>query len=368
MGAGPALCPAVAGYGLPGTGLELPQVVVDDGVWAGLISRARHERVTGTLALAIADGALPVTDDQAGEAAVAHRSSMGVAVALERTLVRTAVRLGEAGIEVRVLKGPGVAHLDYPDPSLRSFGDIDLLVRSSQFDATVDLLVRSGHRRRYPEPRPGFDRRFGKGSCLVSPDGHEVDLHRTLALGPFGLSLRLDDLWQRSSTFSLAGQDLLALAPEERFLHACYHAALGNTTPRLTALRDVAQMLLCRPLDDQRVLDLSRAWGAEAVVARAVRLAWDLFRLEDRGTVAGWAVGYQPARRERRALAVYVDPGQTYAAKSFAAVRAIPGVRAKSSFVFALAFPRRRYLSAHEERVIRRWRRGAAQVLRSHRR
>ena len=34
------------------------------------------------------------------------------------------------------------------------------------------------------EPRPGFDRRFGKGVCLVRPDGVQVDLHRTLAAGP----------------------------------------------------------------------------------------------------------------------------------------------------------------------------------------
>lgn len=368
MGAWDDLCPAIAAFGLPSATLPLPEDPVHDAVWSRLLSRAKQERVTGLLALAVAEGAMPATEEQAEAVAGAHRAAMTAAVALERTLVRTADRMGAVGIDVRVLKGPGVAHLDYPDPSLRSFGDIDLLVRSAHFDAAVRLLVGAGHRRRYPEPRPGFDRRFGKGSCLVTPDGHQVDLHRTLALGPFGLALHVDDLWETSSCFRLAGRDLHALGLEERFLHACFHSALGNTVPRLTALRDVAQILLCRPLDVERVLALGGAWRAEAVVARGVATACGVLGLEPAHALADWAARYRPTARERRAVAVYTDPAQTYAAKSFAAVRAVSGVRGKLSFVFALAFPRRRYIDEQREGRARRWRRGALQVVRSRRR
>ena len=154
MGPWPALGPAVAAHGLEGATLALPEVPVEPPVWAHLVAGAGHERITGLLVRAILDGALPATSEQTEEAGLAHRASMVAALALEATLVGAAALLEGAGIDHRVLKGTGVAHLDYPDPALRSFGDVDLLVRSSQFDDAVEVLVAVGHRRKFPEPRP----------------------------------------------------------------------------------------------------------------------------------------------------------------------------------------------------------------------
>jgi hypothetical protein len=363
----PALCRAVAAHGLEGGALAMPTVPVEPLDWAHLLDTVRHERITGLLVRAILDGALSTTSEQAEEALRAHRASMATALALEATLVQTGTLFEKAGIDYRVLKGTGVAHLDYPDPALRSFGDVDLLVGPSQFDDAVEALVGVGHRRKFPEPRPGFDRRYGKGSCLVSPGGHEIDLHRTLAMGPYGVQVDLDDLWRRSSTFELAGRRFGALGSEERFLHACFHAALGDNPPRLASLRDVAQMHLARPLDLDLTRRLSSSWGADAVVARAVRLAGDVLGLEPQGPLARWAVGFSPSRRDRHFLSVYTSPTANYAAMSFAAVRAIPRLRDKAAFVFTLALPRRRYLEQRGERPSGRWRRGVTQIWRTRR-
>jgi len=360
------LAPAVAAHGLAEAKLAMPELPLDPPIWAHLMTVARHERITGLLVRAILDGVLPTTAQQTEQAELAHRASMVTALALEATLVRTAALLETAGVDHRVLKGTGVAHLDYPDPALRSFGDVDLLVRSSQFDDAVEVLVAAGHQRKFPEPRPGFDRRFGKGSCLVSPSGHEIDLHRTLAMGPFGLRIPLDDLWRRLSPFEVGGHQFCALGPEDRFLHACVHAALGDNPPRLASLRDVAQMHLARPLDVDFTRRLSSSWGADAVVARAVRMAGDVLGLEAVGPLARWAMTFSPDRRDRRSLATYTGSSPTYAAKSFAAVRAIPGLRDKAAFVFTLVLPDRRYLEKRRERPLERWRRGLAQVLRAH--
>jgi hypothetical protein len=361
------LLPAIAAHGLPGATLALPDAPLDPSTWPQLLAAARNERITGLLVRAILDGALPATPEQVDEAVRAHRASMATALVLEATLVTVGTLFGEAGVDHRVLKGPGVAHLDYPDPALRSFGDIDLLVRSSQFEAAVEALVGVGHQRRYPEPRPGFDRRFSKGSCLVSPAGIEVDLHRTLAMGPYGLRLKLEDLWHRSSTFELAGRQFHTLGPEERFLHACFHAVLGDNPIRLASLRDVAQMQLARPLDVDRTLRLSSSWGADAVVARAVRVAGEALGLAGDGALTPWAAQFSPGRRDRRYLAVYLGPSATYAAKSLAALRAIPGIRDKVAFIVTLAIPDRRYLEARQEQPLRRWVRGLNQVLHARR-
>jgi hypothetical protein len=367
MGAWPALLPGVAGHGLPGAAAAVSADALEPSVWAHLLELAVGERITGLLVDAILGGALPATDEQAGEAQRELRASMVTALALEATLVKTATTLDEAGVDYRVLKGTAVAHLDYPRPWLRSFGDVDLLVRSSQYDRAVGALVRAGHRRNFPEPRPGFDRRFGKGSCLVGPAGYEIDLHRSLAMGPYGLRIRLDDLWHRSSTFDVAGRLFRALAPEERFLHACFHAVLGNSPPRLAAVRDVAQMHLARPLDVDLVRRLSSSWGADAVVAGAVRLSAELLGLTTDTPLTRWALQFTPDRRDRHALAVYSRASQSYAAKSFAAVRSIPGIREKAAFVLTLAFPSRGYLAQRRQSATGRWRRGVSEVRRSRR-
>jgi putative nucleotidyltransferase-like protein len=363
----PALVPAVAAHGLPGATQALPERPLEPAVWAHLMEIARYERITGLLVSAILDGALPATVEQIEEAKLAHRTFMVTALALEAALVRTVTLLEGTGIDHRVLKGSGVAHLDYPDPALRSFGDVDLLVRSSQYDDAVKALVAIGHQRKFPEPRPGFDRRFGKGSCLVGPDGHEIDVHRTLAMGPYGIGVDLDDLWRRSSTFELAGRLFRALGPEERFLHACFHAVLGDNPPRLASLRDVAQMHLARPIDVDLVRHLSSSWGADAVVARAVRLASDVLASERAGPLTAWATEFSPGRRDRQFLAVYSKASRSYAAKSFAAVRAIPGMRDKAAFVVSLALPTRSYLEQRRQRASQRWLRGLIEVRRARR-
>jgi hypothetical protein len=358
------LVPAIVGHGLPGS---LPAPIerpVEQPVWDHLIDFVRNQRITGLLVAAIREGAVPVTVQQAEEAELALRSSMVTALALEATLVRTGALLDEAAIDYRVLKGTGVAHLDYPDPSLRSFGDIDLLIRSTQYDDAIATLVAAGHYRRYPEPRPGFDRRFGKGSCLVGPGGHEIDLHRTLAMGPYGLRVDLEDLWRRASRFDLAGRAFAALAAEERFLHACFHAVLGDNPPRLASMRDVAQMHLARPLDVDLTLGLCSSWRAEAVVSRAVCLSERLLEVKGAGPLSRWAAGFSPDRVDEKFLAVYSGASASFAAKSFEALRAIPGFRDKAAFLFSLVMPTRGYLEESRQSPIRRLWRGFGQVRR----
>lgn len=367
IGGWPPLCRVVAAHSLPTAGPDRSVDSVDAPTWAHLVSCVVHERIPGLLTMAIADGAIPASAEQADEAGRALQASMITAIRLERALGAAASVLDNAGVALRVLKGPAVAHLDYPDASLRSFGDIDLLVPPGQFDRAVLSLSEGGYRRRYPEPRPGFDSRFGKGSCLVGPDGYEIDLHRSFAMGPFGLALRVEDLWRTSSTFRVGGREFAALGPAERFLHACYHAALGSPIPRLSALRDVAQMQLYRPLDLDRVLELTAAWRAEAVVIRAVELTWAVLGLDAPTPLTSRLSAYRPSRRDRRALRVYTEPGPTYAAKSFAAVREVPGPFRKAAFLLSLAFPRRAYLDERRERRGQRWGRGLRQIVRSRR-
>ena len=269
-----------------------------------------------------------------------------LAVLLERLLLTTVAQLDSVKIQTRVLRGPAVAHTVYPDPSLRSFGDVDLLVDERHYDATLALLCDRGSRRRYPEPRPGFDRRFGKGVCLETPNGLEIDLHRTLVAGPFGLAVDTHALFGSSTTFSLGSYELKGLDPEARFLDACFHAALGGATRRLVALRDVAQMALGSQLDVGRVRMLCREWRCGIVVRRAIGLAWDAFMFDATPEVVRWACTYVATRFEREALDAYVGADRSYVRQAVAGLQALQGFRDKAAYAASLLVPTRGYVRA----------------------
>ncbi|WP_432478364.1 nucleotidyltransferase family protein [Nocardioides sp. GXQ0305] len=343
---------AVAAHGLPGSTLDLPARPLPTEEFDALVRSVQSQRLTGLMWAAVEAGALPVTAEQRRRTEWLHVEVLAGVLALERLLLETVDALEGAGVSPRVLKGPVLAHVDYPEPAWRTFGDIDLLVRSDDFERAAVVLEQRGHRRRYPEPRPGFDSRYSKGTSFVTSDGLELDLHRSFTMGPLGVRLAVDELWCSSQSFRMAGHRLEALGVEERFVHACYHAALGDASPRLVPLRDVAQLALTYPLDGERIHRLARASGGEAVVAQAVRHAWSLLRIADVLAISAWAQSYRPDSHEVADLAVY-ERGSSYARKSVAAIRALP-LRERASYVYALASPTRSYIGdRHAGRMAR---------------
>ncbi len=321
--------------------------------WEALFDRAVDERAVPILAGAVDAGIVSGTVAQHDALRDAHEAAMRSCVLLERWTLEVARVFGEAGIDFRLLKGPAVAHLDYPDASWRAFGDIDVLVRSAQYDDAVRTLTAIGGRRRSEEVRPGFDRRFGKGVCMILANGVQVDVHRTLAAGPFGLTVELDDLFRATDFLTLADRTIPVLGREYRLAHACYHAALGDVTPRIVALRDVAQLLLTTSVDFDEVREIGRRWRAEIVLARAISLAWNTFELVET-PASVWAAQYSGDGFERRALDAYTGPDRSYARQMLAGLPAVSGLPAKASYVRSLVFVDPAYAARHGGGVGRR--------------
>lgn len=360
---------AVAGFGLPGATRPFPREPLDDASWALLLAAGHTHRLTGLLLASIEDGRLLATADQADQARAAHRSLAIRVLSLERELIALADLLSASAVATRVLKGSAVAHLDYRQPGLRSFIDLDILVRPNDFDRAVRVLVGAGFVRTLAEPRPGFDRRFDKGTTLANPGRYQLDLHRTFVLGPWGMLVDLDALWDGGQDFNVAGRRLRALTRRNRFLHACYHAALGDWPLRLGSLRDVAEMLrTCDPEGDA-LIGLATDWGVEAVVASAVADTNRLLGLETTGELSTWAQRYIPSRRDESRLALHTRTDKTFAAQALATIPVIPRLRDKAAYMRALVRPDVRYTAGRHTSAwgrlrygIREARRGGARL------
>ncbi|MDH4168872.1 MAG: nucleotidyltransferase family protein [Acidimicrobiia bacterium] len=341
----------LAAYGIGPVSVAIAEAPLEQRSWQHLMAQAERHRLVGLLAGAVDQGALPVTDAQRAELAPQFEAHMMAAIALERSLWEVDTVLGRAEIPIRVLKGPALAHTVAIEPSHRCFGDIDLLIRSQDLDRAVAALTAAGAARPLPELAAGYDRRFAK-SVTLRWHTHEIDLHRTLAAGPYGLWIDLASLWSGPATFTMAQRTFATLDPERHLVHACYHAVLGDVEPRLSSLRDIALLAGSDQLDVGAVRALATAWRGEEVVAAGLQMTAARIG-HQRGELTDWARSRPSGGAEYRRLAVYRNEHRRFARQGVAILRALPSWGDRLAFARAVAWPSAEHLEA---RGLSRWR------------
>lgn len=330
----------LAAWGLAGARPLTAVPGVEDG--ATLVELAGQERLSGVLAVAADSGAIELHPEVVDHAWTMHRAALVWCLRLEVQLLHVAGLLADRGIEVVVLKGPAIAHLDDVDASLRPFGDLDLLVPGPDVDRAVAAIVDDGATRPWAERRPGFDRRFAKSVTLRYRDGLEVDLHRTLVDGVHGARLPHGELHAASVALELGGRSLRALAPVHRVLHTAYHLALGSPTPRLMSLRDLAGHLTDPAVDLRSVVAEAERWRGAAVLADAVRTTVVTLGIEAPQWEA-WAAGLVTSSRERAVLERQRREGSALGRAKLDVVHELPW-RDRPAYAVALAVPSRAHL------------------------
>jgi len=334
------LAHSIAAFGLgDGEPIRVPEVD-----WLRLLADLDGQRLTGLAVAGAESGWLGLTEEQGEQLLERHRMAMMQALALERWLVRVSTSFQAAAIESVVLKGPALAHTVYPNPSWRPFIDLDLLVRGRDWRRACEVLAGLGFRRDLPEPRRGFDERFGKAAAHTGPDGLSLDLHRTLVVGPFGLWMDPEELFERTSTFHLAGRVLRRLDDTALMAHACMHATLGWWPPLLLPVRDVAQVARAGRVDWTLLSDLAQRWRLGAVIRDAFDAASETLGAE-LPTESRDLFQHKTGRRERRALEAYTTDRRARGGTALSTVRAIRGIRGKAAYVGSLLFPDRAFLA-----------------------
>lgn len=337
---------AVARYGVRDAE---PPTPVDDEGWPLTLATLAEEKVIGVATAAAGAGWLPLTDGQYEDLLDRERDAMVWCLGLECRLMQIADAFDTEGIAFLVLKGPALAHAVYADSTWRMFNDLDLLVRRSQWRAAcVVLHERFGWRRRLPEPRRGFDERFGKAAVFTTETGQQIDLHLNLAQGPFGVWMEPEDFFDDPATFDLGDAVLRCPNATALFVHACIHAVLGDARPSLATLRDVVETGAGR-VDHGALELLAKRWRLGSVITRSIDVAATLDAGETRRRIGRLSV----AGDGSRALSAYASRRKTRGALTLETLRAIPTLRAKGRYVRDLAVPGRAFASA---RGSGRWR------------
>lgn len=312
---------------------ELGSALVDH-----LLSTAAHEGLVCLLGAAADTGHIELGPDDALRVRTAWGEVLARAVQLDGLLLEVCECLAAAGVAARVLKGAAVAMLDELDPAWRSYNDVDVLVPSDQLLAAVDALAVLGLRPiTFPVSRR-WAGRFAKSLTLQHTSGAQVDLHRMLAAGPFGTRVRAASLFDDGHPLVVGGVELTALSDPHRFLHACYHAALGGVRgPRHR--RDLLLLAATVP-PASLAAHVADGWSL-TVVHAAMSWAGE----SPAGALPGeWSQWLDTQPIDPADTALLPAPGDTFRDSARAQLRAAGGPVAKVRYGAALVWPTRAHL------------------------
>lgn len=329
-------------------------VRVTDASLDRVLAVARQDRLGPMLAGAARDGVLIVDQPALDRILDLEVEQLVGAVAVETVLLDVADVFDRGGVRWRLSKGSAFAHLDYPDPALRPFGDIDVIVHPDSWEPALDAAVAAGWQRDRAQLAPGFDAAYGKGATLRNDTGFELDLHRRLAIGRYGLRLDTTVFFDDVQPLRVAGRWLPAPSGPLRLMHACFHAVLGGFQV-FRAVRDVAQMLLVSPVDWRHTVDVAEAYGVDVVVASAVMNAWTRLELDVDHPCHDWAQRCDLGRWDRRMLGVFANE-RPFAEQALTAVPDLVG-RGATRYVIALSVQSGRGTPFRVGDVVRRGRR-----------
>lgn len=282
--------------------------------WPRLLVLALEHGVLGQLAGCLGDGdASGVPPEIKRGLFERGRAQNFQTLRLTGELFRVLELFNQNEVRALVIKGPVLAVEAYADPGMRSYGDLDLLVRQRDIPRATELLIRSGYQ---PAISLGAIR-AGKipGQYLFcKPDAKLlVELHNDLTLRYFPRPLPIEDLFARQIRVRVDAQEVPAPSLEDHLVLICVHGA-KHFWERLNWIADVAGLISRQPrIDWERASASAKAVEAEHLLHTGLRLGMDVLRAElpepiaarvrgDRvaarlaGKVLGWlpAAGYAP--------------------------------------------------------------------------
>jgi len=269
----------------------------DTVTFADWLSFATRERVVPLLYHLATSVEHELTATQLDTLERAQIEAMTVAALLDRQLVDVADILTELGIAFAALKGTATANLDYPDPSWRQYGDVDLLVAPGDLSAACRELARSGWHEWYPLPRAHAP--FAHAVTLTRGRGWELDVHQRLAHRAVGLRIPVEQLMRDRVGFELAGVEINALSANHRLVHAAVHAEMSRLeSRRLSSVADVLLLATTHAAAADVVVDVVDEWRIRPLFERSIRRA---FAEADLPVPATWetAMSRPLAQRDR---------------------------------------------------------------------
>lgn len=305
--------------------------------WSRLLLLAEEHGVLGHLAKCLTEQNAPAIPPLIKQTLLERRRAQNfLTLRLTAELFRLLELFGAQGVSALVIKGPVLATQAYSDPSIRSYGDLDLLVRQPDIRRATELMIASGYRAAIS--LGAIDAGKHPGQYLFSkPDSKLlVELHNDLTLRYFPRALPLEDFFARQTRIRLDAQEVPAPCVEDELVLVCVHGA-KHFWQRLGWIADVAGLVSRQTnLNWEQAALSAKSVQAEHLLHTGLLLAADVLQVElpdliaprvQRDDVAGrlvkrvlrWlpAAGYVPPGLFERAAFRLLMPGNLLAAPAY---------------------------------------------------
>src|ERR1700674_1634715 len=207
-----------------------------------------------------------------------ERAQIFFTLRLSAELFRLLDRFALEGIGALVVKGPVLAAQAYGDPAMRSYGDLDLLVRQRDIRRATEIMSDAGFEAAVP--LSAIDSGTIPGQYLFSKADSKiiVELHNDCTLRYFPRRLPIEEFFARQIRVRLDAHEVPALSVEDELVLICIHGA-KHFWERLMWIADVAGLVSRQTgIDWERVADSARVVGAERMLHTGLRLASDLLK------------------------------------------------------------------------------------------
>ncbi len=184
--------------------------------------------------------------------------------------------LGAQGLGARPLKGPALARQVYGDIKLRSFVDLDLLVRAADATRAGEVLASLGYRP-HLQLSPAQEAMLSRSECdrVYLREGRNLmcELHWAVTPPYFSVPLRTEAIFSDLTRIELCGREVAVPSDEIMLLLLCVNGAkdLWRSLEHVSA---VAELARTRPaLRWERVMKLAEEVGARRMLLLGLHLA-----------------------------------------------------------------------------------------------
>ncbi|HEX7175044.1 MAG TPA: nucleotidyltransferase family protein [Pyrinomonadaceae bacterium] len=227
-----------------------------------------------------------------------HNSARNLLLASELRGVLDA--LAAEGVAAVAYKGPALAVQVYGDLKLRSFVDLDVLVRRADAERAGRVLASVGYRP-HLSLTPAQEAMLARSECdrVYFKEGRGVmlELHWAVAPPYFSLALETEDVLDGATRVELCGREVVTPSAEMLLLLLCVNGA-KDLWRALEPLCAVAELSRARGgVDWPRVVRLARRAGALRMLFVGLLLARDLLDAPLPAEVARLADSDRAARR-----------------------------------------------------------------------
>jgi len=249
--------------------------------WDLLLELGAEHSVLGLVATRLSDSGFAGVPDSARVKLQARmRAQHLFTLSMTAELFHVLEDFAQAGIGTLLVKGPLISLLAFGDPAVRSYVDLDLIVR----DRDVLTASRRMEAVGYPADVPEAAILAGKipGEYMFNRPGTQqlIELHTEKTFRYYPQPMRIEDLFARQRRVVVDGREIPVLSMEDEFVLNCVHGA-KHFWERLMWPTDIAAIVVRHAeMDWERVRQYAGEVGALRMVHVALLLAKSLWGVE----------------------------------------------------------------------------------------